>query len=127
MLLQPSDSLLIIEAKTSAPRDVRKFVQEIKKKFSDSLLIYMLVWANRENTQADNLPPALKTSDALRRKMRLILIVKNHKTVWLKDLQRSLRKECRSLEKLFSLEETQEYNPDLARRKLGITINEEIS
>ena len=125
VLLQPSGCLLIIEAKTSAPKDIREFVQEIKKKFADSLLVYMLSWANRENTQADNLPLLLKTPDALQRKMRLVLIVRNHKKEWLGALRDSLHRACGPLEKLFSLEETQVYNPDLARRKLGITINEE--
>ncbi len=124
VLLQPSDCLLLIEAKTSAPKDIRQFVQEIKKKFADSMLIYMLSWANRENTQANNLPPLLKTPDALQRKIRFVLIIKNYEKEWLVSLQNSLSRECRSLEKLFSLEETVVYNPDLARRKLGITINE---
>jgi len=82
-------------------------------------------WANRENTQAHHFPPLLKTPDALQRKMRLILIVKDHKREWLSPLRESLRKECRPLERLFSLEDTQVYNQESARRKLKFTINEQ--
>lgn len=123
--LTPANDLLIIEVKSSSPRKNDEFVAEIKQKFIDSLLIYVAVWADRGNTTTERLPALLKTSDALQRKMRLILIVKNHKPEWLSPLRENLRKVCLPLEKLFSLEETQVYNQDLARQKLGLTIDDE--
>ncbi|VAW39109.1 hypothetical protein MNBD_CHLOROFLEXI01-4634 [hydrothermal vent metagenome] len=124
IFLNPHDDLLIIEIKSSSPREHQEFIKEIKQKFVDSLLIFVATWANRKNTQAKYFPSSLQISNVLQRKMRLVLIIASHKPEWLSPLRDSLRKECRPLEKLFSLEETQVYNQELARRKLKLTINE---
>jgi hypothetical protein len=55
---------------------------------------------------------------------QFVLIVKGHKREWLAPLRDSLRKECKALEKIFSLEETQVYNQQLAKRRLSLSIEE---
>ncbi|MEZ4659688.1 MAG: hypothetical protein R2911_19195 [Caldilineaceae bacterium] len=117
------DELLVIEVKSSSPQEHRQFVQEIKQKFADTLLLYIGTVLKRKNTQSDTLPAALQES-ALQGNIRLVLIINGHKRDWLPPLRDSLRKECRALEKVFSLEETQVYNPQLARQKLSLKIEE---
>lgn len=117
------DELLVIEVKSSSPREHHRFVQEIKQKFVDTLLLYIGAVLKRKNTQSDTLPMALQES-ALRQKIRLVLIINGHKREWLSPLRDNLRQECRALEKVFSLEETQVYNPQLARQKLSLKIEE---
>lgn len=124
LFVTSDEHLWIVEVKSSAPKDNAALVQEIKQKFLDSLLIYVATWANRANTPTRYLPPLLQTPDALQRRIRLILIIKDHKPDWLPPLRDSLQKACRPLEKLFSLEETQVHNQDSARRKLRLTIHE---
>lgn len=121
------DELLIIEVKSSSPKNNPAFVSEIKEKFSDSLLLYIATWANRPNTPNDNLPTPLKAAPALQRKIRLVLIVRDHKPEWLSPLREQLRKVCLPLQRLFSLEEIHVYNQDLARRKLALSITEDPS
>ncbi len=119
-----SEELLFIEVKSSSPKDSQDFVKEVRQKFVDSILVYVGAIANRRNTQAKNLPEELKNQIALARKMRLVLIVKNHKPDWLAPLREKLRKECKTIEKLFSLEATQVYDPQLAISKLKMNIDE---
>ena len=71
-----------------------------------------------------NFPALLQSNDALKRKMRLVLIVKDHKNEWCLPLKDALSKICTPLEKAFSLEATQVFNQDLARTKLGLDITE---
>ncbi len=119
-----SKELLFIEVKSSSPKDNQDFfVKEIQQKFVDSILVYAGAIANRRNTQAKNLPDELKNQTALTRKMRLVLIIKDHKPDWLAPLRDNLRKECKALERLFSLEETHVYNQQFARRKLKMNIH----
>ncbi|MEM7129400.1 MAG: hypothetical protein AAF702_23915 [Chloroflexota bacterium] len=122
--LNPTNELLLIELKSSSPRESQEFVQEIKQKFVDTLLLYIGTVFNRKNTPSASLPPTLNEPSSLQKKIRLVLIVKGHKRAWLPPLHDSLRKECRALEKLFSLEETQVYNQQLASQKLGLIIEE---
>ena len=122
--LQPNEELLIIEVKSSAPKKVENYIGSIKQKFNDSILIYTASWANRPNTRPHDFPALLQSNDALKRKMRLVLIVKDHKNEWCLPLKDALSKICTPLEKAFSLEATQVFNQDLARTKLGLDITE---
>ncbi len=120
-----SEELLFIEVKSSSPKDTQDFVKGIRQKFVDSILVYVGAIANRRNTQAKNLPDELKSQTALTKKMRLVLIVKNlKKPEWRGRLRDDLQKECKTLEKLFSLEATQVYDPQLAISKLKMNIYE---
>lgn len=122
--LQPDEELLIIEVKSSAPKKLENYIDSIKQKFNDSILIYTASWANRANTRPHSFPDLLQSSDALKRKMRLVLIVKNYKNEWCLPLKDALSKICTPLEKAFSLEATQVFNQSLARTKLGLDITE---
>ena len=121
--LSNNGELWFMEVKSSAPREPGNFVQDIHKKFLDSLLIYVGAYADRKNTSADYLPPVLQNPAILSGKIRLILIVKDYPEDKLVSLQDSLYKECRAFEKLFSLEKTVVYNQDKARRFLRIPIH----
>jgi len=122
--LQMNEELLIIEVKSSAPKKLESYLMDIKQKFNDSILVYIASWANRPNTTPHNLPIPLQLEGSLRRKMRLVLIVKDHKKEWCVPLKDALSKICTPLEKVFSLETTQVFNQDLARTKLGLDIRE---
>lgn len=122
--LQRDEELLIIEVKSSAPKELENYIGSIKQKFNDSILIYTASWANRPNTRPQSFPTLLQSEDALQRKMRLVLIVKDHKKEWCLSLKDALRRICTPLEKAFLLEATQVFNQDLARTKLGLDITE---
>ncbi|HFC12719.1 MAG TPA: hypothetical protein ENJ56_07735 [Anaerolineae bacterium] len=122
--LRQDDRLLIMEVKSSSPQNLQAYVKEIRQKFNDSLLIYAATWAKRSNTQTNSLPELLQTADALQRKIQLVLIVKNLQRAHLPPLQNKLRKECKSLTSLFSLEQTLVFNVAYASQKLGLTIND---
>lgn len=120
--LSSSGELWFIEVKSSSPRENRDFVRDIKQKFVDSILIFIGTLHNRKNTAITDVPDFFHTNSPLQSKIRLVLIVKGHQLDWLPPLRDSLRKECRALERLFSLEETQVYNEQLASSKLGLSV-----
>ena len=72
--------LLFIEVKSSAPRKLDKYVAAIRKKFMDSILVYVAAVANRSNTQATDLPVPLKDlTTILTHPVRLVLIIRDFK------------------------------------------------
>ncbi|HEY88186.1 MAG TPA: hypothetical protein G4N98_00435 [Thermoflexia bacterium] len=121
-LRNAGEELLFIKVKSSAPRKPDEYVAAIRKKFRDSILVYVAAVANRHNTQATNLPAPLKSLTILTHPIRLVLIIRDIKREWLGPLRDSLRKECGPISKIFSLDETQVYNQDLASSKLGLRV-----
>lgn len=123
------DELHFIEVKSDAPNpqneeDFSKFSESLKTKFDDSLLTFLGAHFERENTIAQNLPSLFKGKGIAKGKFRLIVLITspNYKREWLGSLKATLQAKFRKSETLFSLEETQAYNIDLANRILKLDI-----
>ncbi len=109
-----NNMLNIIEVKSSVPKNLKEYCQNIKTKINDSLLLISAIHLKRHKIDSDI--KNFLTKENLSKKTRAILIVDEEKQ-YLPMLQNALNKEMNSLNKLFSLEQTFVLNLEVAKKK----------
>ena len=93
-------SLLFIEAKSSAPMQSERlddYLQQIHDKFCHSLFLYIGLLFNRCKEIPENLPDTMRLKSNLKKKIKCVLVVRQHKEEWLQPLQEALRKKIKPL------------------------------
>lgn len=98
--------VLFIEAKTSAPNpNSHEFIDEIAKKFLDSLLICSAI-----HSEVQSVSGSIVLGKELQRhlysqpKIQFILIIKNHQKEWCNSVQEALQKRLHALLKIWKAE-----------------------
>lgn len=114
---KPSKRLLIVEAKTSAPRDVSTFVKEIQEKFNNSIILTIAACLKRHTQETNDLPASFDNLDLKPLSFVLILVIKNHKDDWLSPLKDALTQECKGLVASWGSSKVVVLNEDGARKQ----------
>ena len=104
-IMYKDNQLLFLEAKTSAPRDLKEYIEEITQKFRDSLLIYIAVIFNRKNTQSNIISNELSKKHLLKKPIKFILVIKNITKQHVIPIKDKLNIELRQFNRTFSIEE----------------------
>lgn len=109
-ILYRSDmEIIFIEAKSSSPRPNNQenfddFIEEISSKFIHSMDIYFSVLLKRLADDDGELPMIFKTADYSNVKLKLILVIKGHKTEWLPPINNSLKLKLKRQIKIWRVE-----------------------
>ena len=87
--------LWIVEAKSSSPqpqnqKDYASYIDEIKSKLTNGLLLSCSVVIGRHPNGRASLPAALRTIDLTNVQFRLALVVRGHKREWLPPLREKI-------------------------------------
>lgn len=116
--------LLLIEAKNSAPFQedpLVTYLQEIHDKFCHSLLVYIPALFGRHSRKLENLTGAMNRRDILKKRIMLVLVVRQHKKEWLPLLQEALRKKTRGLKNAFSIQDVLVVNEEVALQRAFVS------
>jgi len=108
-----AETLLFIEAKNTAPvekESLENYLQKINDKFCHSLFLYISILFERHNASPDRIPDAMRHKVNLKRKIRCILVVRQHKKAWVAILHEALRKKMKSLQNSFALQDVTVMN-----------------
>jgi hypothetical protein len=109
--------ILIVEAKTSSPRETDDFIKEISNKFSNTLVLFTAIYLKRHTIIGNELPVSLQTIDLTQTKFRFVLVIKKCKMEWLPDLQATLQSSLKPLLKTWNFSEVSVMNEEIAREK----------
>ncbi len=104
-------TISIIEAKTSAPKPQSRdnydgYINEIKEKLANSLVLFVTFYLNRHPTGNSELPEKFKQLEFGTIHFELILVVKNSKEDWLPPINDDLKKALRPFANLWKLSPT---------------------
>ncbi len=114
------DSLLFIEAKSSAPinrEDLKQYTQDIHQKYVDSLLMYIATIHNRKNTISNILTSEMKKTGNLKKDIKLVLIINGFPKKNLQDLKNVFMKLLKKLNYIFSISGFVLMNDEQARSR----------
>lgn len=96
--------VLIVEAKSSAPREFTSYISDIREKFVNSLMMVVAVRLGRHGESAWNeLPERFKTMDLKNVGYCFLLVINGLKDEWLPPLNDALAKALRGIIKTFAL------------------------
>lgn len=101
-LVKQDSSLIFLEAKSSIPRETEDFFNEITKKFSHSLIIFVNSLLKRNRLQC-HLPSGLSNDKCFLLKIKLLLVIKGVPDEYLMLLTDKLRSSLQELPKLWNV------------------------
>jgi hypothetical protein len=116
VLYREPDKILMIEAKSSAPRpskeknaenpDFDRFIDEVYSKFVHSLDLYFSLVLKRLEDRKGEMPDKFKTIDydSKKTKLKLVLVINGHETAWLSPITAALKEKMSRQVKTFSLD-----------------------
>ncbi len=108
--LYKKNVLMFIEAKSSSPIDrsgneenYRLFIQEIIKKFEDSLQLFIAGILERK-TGHEEISDKIKSADYANMKFRFMLIINGHEDSWLPPLKEDLERNMKRCHNIWNSE-----------------------
>ncbi len=116
--------LFLIEVKSSAPKDLREYVDEITQKFGQTLLLALAL--HHERYLHDGSPAFLLAHPSVfGREYALcpLLIIRRTRRDWLFPLQEALQRSFRQVARAFRLEPPLTLDVPTARRKIHRSIH----
>lgn len=119
-ILLKDNNLIFIEAKSYIPKnnnDKEEFTLDIKKKFMDSLILYLGVINDRKNTISRIIHKNMKNSNLFKKKIKLLLIVNNVEKGNLETIRDYLSIKLRDFIYMFSIENILVINHEQAKSK----------
>lgn len=109
--------LLFIEVKTTAPKDLTTYLQEIHLKLIHTLLMFLGIIYGRPFSDKTTLPPNLLPLNIGGIAIVPVLIVKQHQKDWLGPLADKIRKYIRGTKKAYCMDDILVLNEDSARKR----------
>lgn len=113
--------ITLIEAKSSSPSpkndmDFHRFIREISQKFNDTLVFYNAVKLRQKD---EHLPENLSNIDLSKASYEMFLIVHGHKIEWLPPLMDALKKDLKSVLRLWNISDVsvKVINEQIAKSK----------
>ncbi len=97
------ESIILVEAKKSIPRDSAKFIRDIHLKMLHSLTIWMATVAQRHPVIFAELPNGLKQSECARLPVKLLLVIPDMPDHFLQNTTDKLRKAFQIERRLWSI------------------------
>lgn len=113
LLIQPDkNSLLVVEAKSSAPNPTNKdsqtnfdnYITEIAEKLFNAFSLGLALCLERHVNNKDEVSNCFKQMSHNSVKVKLLLVINGHKDEWLIPLNEALQKKLRSVSKIWPLE-----------------------
>lgn len=118
-----TQTIWIIEAKSSSPRPESeshfdKFIEEIRRKLTDSLSLLFAIYLGRHPDAIHALPEPFQRVDPAVIDIQLVLIIKGHRRDWLSPLNEKLTRALKPAIRIWSLQPTAVtvLNDDQARK-----------
>ena len=130
-ILLRESKILLIEAKTSCPKEIEassseerklkynEYIDDICLKMKHTIQLYACVVLKR--LKDESLPKALADTDLSKYQIKPILVVKMAEKEWLPSLADVLNRKIINLKRIWNLDNLLVLNEDLARRK-GLVI-----
>lgn len=103
---QQGSAIWIVEAKTTCPRDLSKYMEEICTKLTNAFLLGLAACLGRHPAARDELPDLFRTLDHSSIQFRFALVVKDAPEDHLPILQEALANKMRSVVKTWALSPT---------------------
>lgn len=105
------ERVVVIEAKTSVPRpeskeDFKKYLSEIREKFSNALSLLNACWSKRNLAELSNMPEKLQKITVIGADYRLYLIVATAQEEWLVNVNNAFKSELQILFKTWNIQDT---------------------
>ena len=120
--LREDSSLKLVEAKTSFsnpgnPNDFFKNIQDIVRKFYDSILIVNAVLLRHDSNM--DIPIEYKHIDLKKAEYFFYLVIKNHQQAWLPPVSDALKQKMKPIFRLWNIPDVsvKVFNEDSARNK----------
>jgi hypothetical protein len=113
LLIQPEkNSLLVVEAKSSAPNPINKdsqikfdnYITEIAEKLFNAFSLGLALCLERHVNNQDEVSNCFKQMSHSSVKIKLLLVINGHKGEWLAPLNEALQKKLKSISKIWPLE-----------------------
>jgi len=101
-IIKKGEKILFIEAKTSSPKELDKYISGISLKFLDSLIIFISIILGRNESSI--ITKEMKDITHLKNKIQFVLIIKNTAKEHLRPIRDALNKKNRKITAMFSLE-----------------------
>ena len=109
-----SPQILIIEAKTTAPRELENYICQACEKFTNTLILFTAIYLERHKAI---IPLPLQNIPLEQVEFLFVLVVKNHQKEWLPPLQDKLNLSLKPLLKTWNLSKVLVMNEEIAREK----------
>ena len=106
--------ILIIEAKTTAPREFEDYICQICEKFTHTLILFTAIYLERHKAIV---PLPLQDIPLEQVEFLFVLVVKNYQKEWLPPLQDKLNLSLKPLLKTWNLSKVLVMNEEIAREK----------
>jgi len=113
----------VIEAKSSAPKELTDYVEDIRQKFTNSVQLTFASCLKRHQNSVDLLPADFLNLDLENCSFKCILVIRNFPKEWMDPLQKALSKQMNSLIKTMCLKpgSVVVINDEMARQRNLIT------
>lgn len=103
---QQGETLWIVEAKTTCPRQLDTYIEEIRTKFLNGWMLGMAACIGRHSVASQELPPSFQQLDFRTTDIRFVLVVKKVPDFHLPELQNALYKALKPVIKTWALPPT---------------------
>ncbi|MCX7067785.1 MAG: hypothetical protein NTW85_08865 [Methylococcales bacterium] len=114
-------TLFLDELYTKVKHDI--YFDDLQSKFNDTLALLAAVYMNLHNTAKLELPKNFKDLEFSAIRFVLVLVVKNHQTESLNDLQSKLEKKLKPLVKIWKQTSVAVLNEEIAKKR-GYIVND---
>jgi len=111
------EKMLVIEAKTSFPKEFNFALDEIAEKLYAAILLIVSIYHKRHKGYFEELPKRFREEDVFSMEYVFLLIIRNHKDDWLEPIKVKLREKLNMINKIWRFDDVLVLNERLAKKK----------
>jgi len=97
-------SISIIEAKSSAPQNDDKYINDVQEKLSNSLSLFIAIYLQRHSKNNSELSDFFKQTELSNVNFILILAIQSCEESWLPPLQEKLKKALKKTARIWNID-----------------------
>jgi len=111
------ENMLIIEAKTSFPKEFDLELDEIAEKLYASIMLIVSIYHKRHKNHFEELPERFRKIDIFSMEYVFILIIRNHEDDWLELIRVMLKDKLNMINKVWRFSDVFVFNEMMAKNK----------
>jgi hypothetical protein len=111
------ENMLIIEAKTSFPKEFDSNLNEIAEKLYASIMLIVAIYHERHENRFEELPERFRKADIFSMEYVFILIIRKHDDYWLDPIRMKLRDKLNMINKVWRFSDIFVFNEMMAKKK----------